>query len=154
MQSDSIDHEKVSKTECSPGMIEPVGQFKCPNCGRVHAGLAESDVIAHIDEVNRQGPALISTEDYRRCFECRTPSSLFIKADPGDAPFFSTLQSVIAPGTEHRLEQPRFIAGDGTFEIPLYVSYARHRRQAADQVTDRPAEFPQETPQSHPGSCE
>jgi hypothetical protein len=109
MQSDANDHEKVSKTKCTLIGPEPIGQFKCPRCDRVHAGLAEADVIAHVDEVNCHGASIISTDDYRRCFECGTLSSLFLKANPGDAPFLSTLQSVIAPKTKCMAEQPQSI---------------------------------------------
>lgn len=49
---------------------------------------------------------------------------------------------------------PDFIEGDGTFEIPLYVSYVRHRRQAAGSEADRREESQQEVPRSQPGSCE
>lgn len=54
--------------------------------------------------------------------------------------------------TKGSQEQPDFIEGDGTFEIPLYVSYARHRRQATGQAVDRRGESQQEIPQSPPES--
>ena len=150
MQSERIDHEKVSETKFSQILLEPIGQFKCPNCGRVHAGFDEADVISLVNAVNIQNKQkpndayLLSVDDYRRCFECGTLSSLFSKADPGDVPFLSTLQAVIAPETVCSQEQPTFIEGDGTFEIPLYVSYARHRRPGVDQAVDRRDESQQE----------
>lgn len=161
MQDDTNDHEKLSKTGYSQIGRELIGQFKYANCGRVHTGLAEADVIAHVNEVNlhnTRSPIAthkISADDYRRCFECGTPSRIFLRANPGDAPFLSTLQTIIAPGTEcGQDEQPTFIEGDGTFEIPFYVSYARHRRPATGQADGRLDGFQQETLRSQPESSE
>ena len=97
-----------------------LGDFKCPKCGWVHAGISETDAIAAVAEFNeyfstlsREAQASFgvepsSLEMYKRCFRCGAPAANFMPASPGDAPIGCTLQVVIAP------EAPRRISLEGS----------------------------------------
>ncbi len=60
-------------------------EYKCPNCGWVHAARP----IAAITE---------ATVRYLRCFRCGEFSSGFVPAAEGDAPLGSTMQCIYVPG--------------------------------------------------------
>jgi hypothetical protein len=90
--------------------MKPVGEFKCPNCGRVHMGILEADAVKQVADVNAYletlapaqrhasyGDRVATIDRYLRCFHCGAPSSAFVPAQPGDAPIGSTLHAVIAP---------------------------------------------------------
>lgn len=91
--------------------MQNLGNFKCPQCGWVHAGISEVDAMAAVADFNHYyqelsteaqadfGGQPSSLDMYVRCFKCGAPASDFIPAEPSDAPNGCTLQVVIAPVT-------------------------------------------------------
>lgn len=89
--------------------MKKLGDFKCPKCGWVHAGISEAGAVAAVAEFNESfatmgleslalfGGEPASLEMYKQCFRCGAPAASFLPAAPGDAPLGCTLQVVIAP---------------------------------------------------------
>lgn len=86
-----------------------MGDFKCPDCGWVHAGISEADAVDAVAGFNSYfmtlspdaraefGGESASLEMYQRCFRCGAPSDTFVPAAQDDAPAGCTLQAAIAP---------------------------------------------------------
>lgn len=66
----------------------PYVEVKCPKCAWVHASVPLSTVLSDDDS-----PEQIA--HYFRCFNCRSPTSAFVPAQPEDAPRGCTLQPVV-----------------------------------------------------------
>lgn len=62
-------------------------EYKCPQCGWVHAAIPQHAV-----------PADVEISNYLRCFNCRAPTSGFVPAGVDDAPDGCSLQPVVVPG--------------------------------------------------------
>lgn len=103
--------------------MKNLGDFKCPKCGWVHAGISEKAAIAAVAEFNEYFATLTreaqasfggepsSLEMYKRCCRCGAPAASFLPAALGDAPVGCTLQVVIAP------EAPRRIGLEGSTNV-------------------------------------
>lgn len=82
-------------------------QWKCPNCGWVHAEVPQEDAKATIMQAavgsfvrHENNRHVMST--YLTCWTrgCGTPSSEFVPAQPGDAPMLANLPPIVIKKTE------------------------------------------------------
>jgi len=79
-------------------------EWKCPNCGWVHAEVPQEDVQATIMQAavesfvhHQNNPNIMNI--YLTCWskDCGTPSSQFVPAQPGDAPALANLPAIVIP---------------------------------------------------------
>lgn len=83
--------------------MKPVGEFKCQNCGWVHMGVSQADVLAYVEEAKAEAAqhghsqGIPNVEDYRHCGSCGASSATFVPAGAQDAPNGCTLRPIIAP---------------------------------------------------------
>ena len=106
-----IDQRNAIYTREMVGQMNIIGKFKCPKCGWVHIGISEADAERSVADFNEYYESLstqgrepfggkpASTEGYKRCFRCKSPSETFVPANEADAPLGARLQVVIAPET-------------------------------------------------------
>lgn len=66
----------------------PYVEVKCPKCRWVHASVPLSTVLSDANSPEE-------TARYFRCFNCGSPTKVFVPAQPGDAPVGCTLQPVV-----------------------------------------------------------